>query len=62
MKDDPIVEEIHRIREEIAKKFNYDLEAIVRDAQRRQHEGGAVVVRREPRRVEPALTPKPQGQ
>ena len=54
MYNDPIVEEIHRIREEIAKRFNYDLEAIVRDAQRRQHESGAKVVRREPRRIEPA--------
>ena len=53
MQNDPIVEEIHRIREQIAAKFNYDLKAIVRDAQRRQHESGAKVVRREPRRVEP---------
>ena len=54
MCDDPIVEEIHRIREEIAAKCNYDMEAIVRYMQSRQQESGAKVVRREPRRVEPA--------
>jgi hypothetical protein len=55
MYSDPIVEEIHRIREAIAAKFNNDLEAIVRDAQRRQYESGATVVRREPRPVDPVM-------
>lgn len=54
MASDPIVEEIKRIREEYAARFNYDLEAIVRDAQSRQHEGNRQVVRREPRRIPPA--------
>jgi hypothetical protein len=50
MVDDPIVDEIKRIREELAARFNYDLEAIVRDAQRRQKDGNHQVVRRPPRR------------
>lgn len=54
MKNDPIVEEIHRIREEIAAKCNHDMETIVQYLQSRRHESGAVAVRREPRRVEPA--------
>jgi len=31
MMKDPIVEEVHRYREEYAKQFNYDLWAIYRD-------------------------------
>lgn len=41
---DPIVEEIHRIREEYAASFNYDLEAMFRDAQKKQQEGGRKIV------------------
>ena len=55
MYSDPIVEEIHRIREEIAARFNYDMEAIGRYFQQRQCESGATVVRREPRPVDPVM-------
>jgi len=41
---DPIVEEIHKIRQEHAAKFNYDLRAIVRDYQRRQKLSGKKIV------------------
>jgi len=65
MKDDPIVEEVHRVREEIAAKFNYDLRAICEDAQRRTEEArraGRRVVSRPPRRppgwVAPKTTPE----
>ena len=33
---DPVIEEIHHTRREIAKKFNYDLAKITEDARRRQ--------------------------
>ncbi len=33
---DEIVEEIHRIREEYAKSFNYDLDAIFADLRKRK--------------------------
>jgi len=33
---DPIVEEVRRAREELASKLNFDIKAIVEDAQRRQ--------------------------
>lgn len=36
MAKDPIIDEIRRNRKEIAEQFNYDLRAIVADAQRRQ--------------------------
>lgn len=35
---DPIVEEIHRFREEYAKKFDYDMEKMYQDLKRRQDE------------------------
>lgn len=52
MLPDPIVTEIRSIREQIAAEFNYDVEAIVKDAQQRDAAGDRLVVRREPR---PAL-------
>jgi hypothetical protein len=39
MKDE-IVEELHKYREEYAKKFNYDLNAIFEDLKRKEAESG----------------------
>lgn len=36
LEDDPIIEEIHRIRQKIAERFNYDIHAIAEDARKRQ--------------------------
>lgn len=58
---DPIVEEVRRTRDEYARKFNYDLEAIVRDVQARQKKNGGRVVDRSKaaaKAVKPAK-PKP---
>lgn len=41
---DEILEDIHKIREEHAKFFNYDLEAMFADLQKRQYEDGWEVV------------------
>jgi len=41
---DEIVEEIHRIREEYAKSFNYDLDAIFADLRKKEAESGRKVV------------------
>jgi hypothetical protein len=49
MIEDPIVAEVRRAREEIAKKFNYDLRAMVEDARKRQAESGRQVVSFPPR-------------
>ena len=44
MIDDPIVDEVRRIRDEYAKSFNYDLEAICRDLQQKQGQSGHKLV------------------
>lgn len=41
---DEIVEEIHQIREEYAKSFNYDLDAIFADLRKKEAESGRKVV------------------
>lgn len=52
MKDDPILDEIHRFREEYAKRFNYDLNAICQDLRDQQQKNGHRVVTLPPRRPE----------
>ena len=44
MWQDPIVEEIHRIRDEYAKKFNHDFHAICEDLRKKQSISGHKVV------------------
>jgi len=44
MLQDEILNEIHRMREEHAKSFNYDLDAMFLDWQKKQAEGGRKVV------------------
>lgn len=50
MFEDPIVEEIRRIRHAHAAQFNNDLTAIVADLQRIQRESGQTYVNFPPRR------------
>jgi hypothetical protein len=50
MSKDPIVEEVRRIRQQYAARFNYDLVAIFRDLKKRQDSGEFSVVSRKPRR------------
>ena len=52
MKRDPIIEELHKVREAYAERFDNDLRAICADAQLKQGETGHRVVRLEPRPVE----------
>ena len=47
---DPIVEEIHRIRDEQARKFGYDLHAICEDMRKKQSSSGRKLVSRPPRK------------
>ena len=50
MWQDPIVEEVHRLRDEHAKGFGYDLHAICEDIRKRQLASGRKVVSRPPRK------------
>ena len=59
MWQDPIVEEVRRIRDEHAKKFNYDLHAICEDFRKMQSSSGHTVVSRQPRR--PVIPVAQQG-
>ena len=56
---DEIVEEVRRIREAHAARFNYDLDAIVADFRKREEEGEHEVVCFPPRRREPIKNPDP---
>lgn len=38
MHSDPIVEEVRRIRQEYARQFNYDLQAMAADLQKREQQ------------------------
>ncbi len=44
MLNDPIIEEIHKYREEFSRKFNNDLKAMVEDLKKRQNTSGRKVV------------------
>ena len=44
MYQDPIVEEIHSIREEYSRSFNHNLKALFADLQKQQAESGRKVV------------------
>ena len=41
---DPIVEEIHKIREEYAAKFDYDVDAMFEDLRRKQSKSNCKIV------------------
>jgi hypothetical protein len=53
MWEDPIVEEVRKIREEHAARFGYDLAAICKDLREEQAHSGRKVVRLAPRRPQP---------
>ena len=50
MNDDPIIEEVRKAREVYAKKFDYDLDAICLDLQKKQEQPGKQVVSFPPKR------------
>ena len=50
MIDDPIVDEVRKIRDEYARSFNYDLDAICRDLQQKQMQSGRKLVSFPPKR------------
>ena len=50
---DHIIAEVRRARQAYAKQFNYDVYAMWRDLQERQHKSGRPVVSLPPKRIEP---------
>ncbi len=48
---DPIVDEVRKVRESHAAKFDYDLEAIFRDIKEREKASGKQFVRLPPKHV-----------
>ncbi|MDA0588544.1 MAG: hypothetical protein O2820_11825 [Planctomycetota bacterium] len=50
MNDDPIVREVRKARDDYAKMFDYDLDAICRDLQEKQQQPGKQVVSFPPKR------------
>jgi hypothetical protein len=49
--EDPIVEEVRKLRENHAARFNFDVDAIFEDLKRLERECGCAVVSREPKRI-----------
>jgi len=50
---DPIIAEIRQIREAYAKRFNYDVHAMLRDLKERQIKSGRKTVSLPPKRIKP---------
>lgn len=50
MTDDPIVVEVRNARDEYARRFNYDLDAICKDLQQKQSQSGKTLVALPPKR------------
>ena len=53
---DEIVEEVRKVRDEYAAKFNYDIDAIYKDIKRLEAESGRKFVTLPPRKVKPNKT------
>ena len=59
--NDPIVDEVRRVRDEHAAKFNYDLDAIFQDIKEQEKKSGLKFVSFPPRRAVPNQTLQPTG-
>ena len=55
MIDDPIVAEVRKARDEYARRFNYDLDAICKDLQEKQSQSGKKLVSFPPKRPRPSV-------
>lgn len=53
---DEIVEEVRRVREELASKFDHDIDAIIANARKEQEISDRKVVSFPPKRPEPELS------
>lgn len=53
MWEDPIVEELHRIREEHAREFNFDIAAIYEDLKKQEAKSDRKIISSLPRKDRP---------
>lgn len=59
MSEDPIVEEVRRIRDKLAARFDYNIKAIVENARKEQEASERRTVSFPPRKPKTRLTEKP---
>ena len=59
--NDPIVDEVRRVRDAHAARFNYDLDAIFLDIKKREKESGLVFVQGVARQPAPNKSLQPTG-
>ena len=59
--NDPIVDEVRRVRDAHAAMFNYDLDAIFQDIKEQEKKSGLKFVSYPPRRTEPNKVLPPTG-
>ena len=59
--NDPIVDEVRRVRDAHAARFNYDLDAIFRDIKRQEKESGLTFVSFAPATATPSQLLQPTG-
>lgn len=57
--EDPIIEELHKIREEWAAQFDYDIRAMVADLRQRQEAENRTLVTLPPKRIPVSKCAKP---
>ena len=57
--NDPIVDEVRKVRDAHASRFNYDLDAIFRDIKEQERESGRAFVSFPPRKLELNHAPEP---
>jgi hypothetical protein len=62
MIDDPIVAEVRKARDEYARRFNYDLDAICKDLQQKQVHSGRKLVSFPPKPPRRAVAVPEDGQ
>ena len=59
--NDPIVDEVRRVRDAHAARFNYDLDAIFEDIKKREKESGLVFIQGVARQPAPNKALQPTG-
>ena len=59
--NDPIVDEVRRVRDANAARFQYDLDAIFRDIKEQEKKGGRTFVSFPPRKIGPNQALQPTG-